>query len=133
METAEEEAWKENFLHDINDMVGEIIKILNRQLPKDKEFRWWAGLRVFNYQDYAGITLIDMINRDDGPSFSFRPNKPENQKIKWELISFAHPKKGKREVLGIFPVSHRDLYTKKELERVKNSLVTKILDYLNQS
>ena len=122
MQTAEEAAWQENFIKDLEKITKEIMIILNKQLPIDKQFELVTPL----WKNFCTIGL-----NDNSFAFYLSPNEPNNKKIKWD-IKIYEKHEGDSGPIEFVPVSHNGVYTKKELERAKNSCIVKILDYMKR-
>ena len=118
--TAEEEAIDAKFILDIQTIGKELQKFLNDQLPRDEpEFS-------FKKSD-LGCQLIKKSSR---ARFAFtieiEASKLKNSRITFQIACRLFQTRGFIEIL--IPVSHREVYTKKEIERAKKSLMVKVLE-----
>ncbi len=119
IKTAEEEAYEENFIQDIKKIGKEITVLLNNQMPLDKQF--YTGVQ----RDYIAIII-----KDKSFGFYIGVGVDGTKKIKWGIsVTINNPIDHIARRYNI-PVSHRDIYTKQELERAKNSILVKILNYM---
>lgn len=117
MKTAEEDAWEENFFEDIVKIADEILVLLNKQMSIDTQF---------NIDLYKNYVVIENRNL----KFYLEKGYAQNSKIKWAIyLGIGSHLSGKGTMVL---VSHRDVYTKQELERAKNSIIVKILDHLKK-
>lgn len=124
MPTAEQEAWEENLWQDIRKIVKEIIVILNTKSPRDNQFSIASGNSQEIINTYRTVRLTFT-------SRNYIRGNTSNPKIKYEINCFGRI--NVKNVNLIIPVSHNEIYTKKEIERAKNSILVKILEILEKS
>ncbi len=123
MVTMQEEAQLENFNEDIKKMAKEIASALNALLSREDQV---SAIDVWITDKDERKIRIGL----GGYAALRKDAKPSNPKLKWEI-----------KVIGTFyndvdfrvPVSHRDAYVKKELERARNSILKKLEELINQN
>jgi hypothetical protein len=124
MKTAEKEAWEENFYKDVSKITKEIASKIKDMLSRDegnkitfKDFKKESGIFYHPHQIYLSPLPPDGI--------VWNIKKP---KVQWAILIRFNPStaSSKSELVN---VSHRDFYTKQELERAKNQVLVKILEF----
>ena len=126
--TSDEEAIEANFIVDIQRMGNELQKFLNNQIPRGEP------LFSFEKREQLGCILKKgpAIKGEKSFEIVLDTNKyapQRNIKITFEIVCVIYH--NKRQVFKI-PVSHRESYTKKEIERAKKSLMVKVLEGLKK-
>jgi len=123
--TANEEAIEANFIVDIQRIGEALQKLLNHQLPRNEP--------LFSFEKYGeGCTMtksLDILGYKQLQIVIEKVFEPKNKKITFEIVCVLYGIK--RLVINI-PVSHREKYTKKEIERAKKSIITKVLEGLRK-
>ena len=154
VKTAPEEAWEENFKREISRIGKEIIVQLNenfarnKQLLVDQDFGYgaeWFSAKLIVY-DSKGLFEPDLKKDSEKYkrwgtamevfSFSLQPNlyitKPGTKKFfnkyKWYIwLRFWVNKEEKKHLF--IPVSKGDTFTRDEIQKAKNSIFVKVLDF----
>ena len=132
IKTAEEAAWEENFTNDIIKINKELLILINKQMPGDQQFRIFPLSGAYVVGKSLPIVSLEDKNKNILIELSSGAGYQKNPKIIWSiLLRFSRLRHGNDLVYNI-PVSHRDVYTRKELERAKNSILVKILGYIKK-
>ena len=123
IKTADEEAARENFIFDIYRIGKEVAEYLNKIYARDFSFTFSKeseGCRIIIKPQYTW--KVELLSSDS-----------KNKKITYEIICIFYSHDSAKRENAIYltanvPVSHREIYTKKEIERAKKSLMVKVLE-----
>ncbi|MEK6932272.1 MAG: hypothetical protein AABW56_00575 [Nanoarchaeota archaeon] len=103
----------------------EIIVSLEKDLSADITIK---------FGDYHDALSISIQNREGGSEITLQRGINNNSRIKWTIDLFLRiiDKRGRKDKGGKIQInlSHQDEYTKQELERAKNQILTKIYEFL---
>ncbi len=122
MTTAQQEAWEANFEKDIQKISRNIVKELNKNaqrdhqynLDKDNRISRWIKTQTGGHTESIQLWAL------------FSPNEKIKWSIKYEIFIGGIDR-------GITPMSHNDVYNKKELERAYKSILLKIFQMVNNT
>lgn len=103
----------------------EIIVSLEKDLSADITIK---------FGDYHDVLSISIQNPEWGAEITLQRGINNNPRIKWVIDLFLRiiDKRGRKDKGGKIQInlSHQDEYTKQELERAKNQILTKIYEFL---
>ena len=134
VKTADQEAYEKNFRRDIEKLANEVVIELNNNMPRDKQFEMDSEMNSYILVN-CRVFCLGKKNSDRFCYWIYPVSEGDNSpNMRWEIWLIAQiTKKGR--LLPIFtkiPVTHNERYTKQELERAKNSIITKVLEELNR-
>ena len=117
--TADEEAIEANFIVDIQRIGVDLQKSLNKQLARDE-----PGFSFDKKRDGCKLEK----GRKGGGSFQIfiESSESKNPKITFQILCEFYT--GHKSIQVLIPVSHQEIYTKKEIERAKKSVMVKVLE-----
>ena len=120
VKTHKEEAYEENFNYDFEKLIKEIVVKLSKEFSPRLRFEYYGGRTSINLEVIRNGIVVDDIQ-----IAGLITNEKKN---KYKITIHSRVKKDDT----IISVGKRETYTKDELEKAKNSVLIKVLDYIKK-